>query len=75
MSRVIVEMDAGLLSEVFRENKELKKINHDKNQRIKELSEKVEFYSKLDCKSDYERGFNRAFEMVLSFLKEVWYAW
>lgn len=61
---VICEIDAGLLSEVFRENKVLK-------EKVKIVTDKVEFYSKLDSKTEYEKGFNRAFEMCLSFLKEM----
>lgn len=36
---------------------------------IRNLTEKVDFYSKLDTKTDFDKGFQNAFEIVRNLLE------
>lgn len=38
---------------------------------IRNLTEKVDFYSKLDTKTDFDKGFQNAFEIVKNLMKEL----
>ena len=37
---------------------------------ISKLDEKVDFYSDLDIQNEYDRGFNKAFEIMKNLLKD-----
>lgn len=67
---IVCEIDAATLSELFRKNQCLVLKNCELNNKIHSIEKKVDYYSKLSCSNDYERGFNRAFEMVKNFFKE-----